>query len=110
MRQVVVPFIGRGDLLVKLDALASERLVTLVGPGGVGKTRLAERWAQTQSRSTFFVDLDQAESLADVERCLATVLGLDLGERDALLPLTGAVDARGAIQLILDNAERVLPA
>jgi non-specific serine/threonine protein kinase len=64
-------FIGRDDELAQChDALGSHRLVTLVGPGGSGKTRLSVRAAEAMSRSgvaVAFVDLSSLTEAATVE-------------------------------------------
>src|SRR5271170_2473331 len=60
-------FVGRRAALEAIDKslLAGQRLVTLVGPPGIGKTRLATRYAETrggtfQPGGAWFVDLTLA--------------------------------------------------
>ena len=107
-------FVGRTVELDQLDkALATDRLVTLVGPGGVGKTRLAVM-AAARAASTFFaggafVDLVPVSPEFVVETVAAA---LGVVER-APVPLDQAVLARlraGRVLLVLDNCEHVLAA
>ncbi|TDE32153.1 AfsR/SARP family transcriptional regulator, partial [Nonomuraea mesophila] len=57
-------FVGREDELARLAALRATRLVTIVGPGGTGKTRLAVEAATRRTGDICFADL----SLADCGR------------------------------------------
>jgi predicted ATPase/DNA-binding CsgD family transcriptional regulator len=107
-------FVGRATEVDELSqALATERLVTLVGPGGIGKTRLAIAVA-SQVAGSFpgggaFVDLVPVSREFIVE---AVAGALGLGER-AGESLTVTVQARmrsGRSLLILDNCEHVLGA
>ncbi|MBU2668964.1 winged helix-turn-helix domain-containing protein [Actinoplanes bogorensis] len=70
-------FIGRGDELARIAAaLRTARLVTLLGPGGAGKTRLSlEAAARSTSTETFLVEL-AATGPADVPRAVFDALGL----------------------------------
>ena len=95
------------------QALSTERLVTLVGPGGIGKTRLAVA-AASHAADSFpaggaFVDLVPVSREFIVE-AVASALGL--GER-AGESLTETVQERmrnGRSLLVLDNCEHVLGA
>jgi predicted ATPase/DNA-binding CsgD family transcriptional regulator len=107
-------FVGRGVELAELSqALATERLVTIVGPGGMGKTRLAIA-AAGQAAALFpgggaFVDLVPVSREFIVE---AVAGSLGLGER-AGESLTETVLARMRSRrslLVLDNCEHVLGA
>jgi predicted ATPase/DNA-binding CsgD family transcriptional regulator len=89
-------FIGRRTELIAVgDRMAASRLVTLVGPGGVGKTRLALRAAEQHRRAlsdgVWVADL---ASVSRPERVVGTVL-LALGVRDQ--------SARGAEEQLLDH-------
>ncbi len=109
-----------GDLAALGRAFARGRLVELVGPGGMGKTRLALEFgarAGTGSGAGFpggawFVDLTRTEG-APIEPTVLAQLGLSApGERDAAAAVAEALGSRegGEALLILDNCEHVAPA
>ena len=70
--QSIGAFVGRTEELATLQRLAEDgkRLITLVGPPGAGKTRLARRYGEIasiqNSSPVRFVDLSEAQTLADV--------------------------------------------
>jgi DNA-binding SARP family transcriptional activator len=79
----LTPIIGRGLEIAALNPLdLAERLVTLVGVGGIGKTRLSIEIAlQTMERSAFgpyFVDLAPIGAVELVPAALAAALGVDV--------------------------------
>ena len=74
-------FVGRRRLLAEVKAaFASTRLLTLVGPGGVGKTRLALRAAADLQRTVrdgvWFVDLASLDDPHLVAKAVMSALGL----------------------------------
>lgn len=109
------PLIGReADVLRGLRLLqrAETRLVTVTGPGGVGKTHLALELArQCQGRfasGAIFVDLSTIRDTALVPAALAQALGLRESPAEALLDtLKEALRARSML-LLLDNVEQVV--
>ena len=109
----VSSFFGRDDDLREAAGLLGEvRLVTLWGPGGVGKTRLAlELAAEVGSRysdGVYMCDLAVVERPEDVTRAVATGLGLRekaFRTLDALL--LDHLAHRQAL-VVLDNCEHVL--
>jgi predicted ATPase/DNA-binding SARP family transcriptional activator len=110
-------FIGRERELQELvDLIRSGgiRLVTLTGPGGVGKTRLAlaaaERLAASFADGVWFVDLAPVSDAALVPSTIASALGAkERPEQPAMTTLVASL--RGlALLLLVDNVEHVLEA
>jgi predicted ATPase/DNA-binding CsgD family transcriptional regulator len=108
-------FVGRRHQLQEIkSALATARLVTLVGTGGVGKTRLALRSAADLQRGipdgVWLVDL---AGLEDAELVTKTVM-LSLGLRDesSQWPVSRLIEyvASKRLLLVLDNCEHLLDA
>jgi predicted ATPase/transcriptional regulator with XRE-family HTH domain len=90
------------------------RLVTLTGPGGVGKTRLAlavaSRIADRFEDGVVFVELAPLTDAGQVLPAIANSLGLqNLGDRPLLDVLTGVLAVRRMV-LVLDNFEHVMAA
>ncbi|HET6708313.1 ATP-binding protein [Amycolatopsis sp.] len=108
-------FVGRtGELREIRSRLGTSRLLTLTGPGGVGKTRLALQVATSLVKAfpggAWLVDLTPARDRPAVARAVAAALGLP--ERDAgSAPeqLTGLLAERRAL-LVLDNCEHLVDA
>ena len=106
-------FVGREAEVSALgSALAEHRLVTAVGPGGVGKTRLALRVAQQTTDAfpdgVWFVDLVPVTDPSLIGLAVAQTLGLGESQgRDIEDVLTGWLASRRAL-LVLDNCEHVL--
>ncbi|MGE0323944.1 MAG: tetratricopeptide repeat protein [Polyangiaceae bacterium] len=103
-------FVGRNQELAELQRrfAAGERLVTLVGAPGIGKTRLALRYAEHFDQA-LFVDLSSAETLADVCGSLGSRLGILFSDDADLVEHLGrAFSARGPSLCVLDNFEQLL--
>ena len=71
-------FVGRdNDLVLLEEILASSRLGTVLGPGGIGKTRLCQQFALEYSHSNdppggvWFCDLSDARTSAGVSSAVA---------------------------------------
>jgi predicted ATPase/class 3 adenylate cyclase len=109
-------FVGRERELAKIDRLLdSGRLVTLTGPGGTGKTRLAQKAAfEVLDRFTdgvFFVDLAPITDPALVPSAILSAVGPrgGSGPRSELERLQIELRDR-KILLVLDNFEQVIDA
>jgi non-specific serine/threonine protein kinase len=111
----VTSFIGRGSELARLRELQAEtRLLTLVGPGGVGKTRLALRLAaelgESFSGGTWLVDLTPVADPSLVAQALGDLFGVQQRPGQSLLiELTAALRSRSVL-LVLDNCEHFVAA
>ncbi|MFI6050850.1 BTAD domain-containing putative transcriptional regulator [Streptomyces violascens] len=99
-------FVGRdSELAVLVRLLGSSRLVTLIGTGGTGKTRLALEAAARLPGEVCFVDLSASPRTALAVR---GALGLrDSGADDPEAALVEALRDR-AVLLILDNCEQIV--
>ena len=108
-------FVGRErDLTELADLLGEVRALTLCGPGGIGKTRLALRLAATLAPEyrggAWIVDLADADDPGLLAPLVATVLGI-LAEPDQ--PLTGTLTEAlrpRSMLLILDTCEHLVGA
>jgi DNA-binding SARP family transcriptional activator len=117
LRVPATSFVGRGHELTVVQALLGRRdvrLVTLTGPGGAGKTRLAIE-ASARARARFddglvFVDLSALREPALVMSAVAEAIGLrELGPERALEDVAEYLCSRQVL-LVLDNFEQVLGA
>jgi predicted ATPase len=114
---ILTPLLGRDEEVVALtDLLARDnvRLVTLIGPPGVGKTRLAAHIAAQVAGSfahgPLFVDLT---SIADVDAFLPTLAEVlnvrETSDIPLLKSITASLRSRNLL-LVLDNFEQVISA
>jgi predicted ATPase/pimeloyl-ACP methyl ester carboxylesterase/DNA-binding winged helix-turn-helix (wHTH) protein len=105
------PFVGRADDLARVaDGVAGSRLVTLAGPGGVGKTRVAIEFAGSSELESWFVDLSRVTEPGAVAAAFLDTLSVS--------PRSGATDCdrlvesleSRAVLLVVDNCEHLLDA
>lgn len=116
------PLVGREAELRTALALLERpdaRLVTIAGPGGIGKTRLAlavgealrERGPHRYPQGVFFVDLAAASSAGDMAGTIAAALGFEPDDRNRdrqpiVRQLAEYLRARDCL-VILDNVEQI---
>lgn len=104
-------FIGREAELGALAlAVANGRVVTLLGPGGVGKTRLAQQFAVGTSLpgGAVFCDLSDARDVRGIASAVGRALEVPLTIGDPLVQLGDAMRGRGRALFVLDNVEQAL--
>ncbi|HSW08323.1 ATP-binding protein [Aquabacterium sp.] len=94
------------------QAVSEHRLVTLMGPGGTGKTRLAVEVAQAMSAQCDFetvawLPLAPCRTRQQVLDQVLLSLNLPTGQAGALAGIVSALDGRRAL-LVLDNFEQVV--
>jgi predicted ATPase len=110
----VTSFIGREQEMIDVRRLLSgAHLVTLRGPGGAGKTRLAIQVAADHldgfPDGVWFVELAPISDPANVPQTVASALGLREPARAPTAVLTDYLQPRSLL-LVLDNCEQVLQA
>ncbi|MEV2224954.1 BTAD domain-containing putative transcriptional regulator [Nocardia vinacea] len=116
LRAQVTSFVGREDDVADLTArLAAARLITIVGPGGAGKTRLAVEVGERVSGGIWLVELAAVRDPEQVASAVLTTIGVR--EVGVLEPSAGdPVDrlaeflAQQHVLLILDNCEHLVDA
>ncbi len=106
-------FVGRREPLLALARKieAGARLVSVLGIGGTGKTRLVTRFAWTWlgefPGGVWFCDLSQARSVDGISFAVAQGLDVPLGKTDPVVQLAHAIAGRGKCLMVLDNFEQV---
>src|SRR3979409_1490768 len=95
------------------NKLRDGRFVTLLGPGGIGKTTIASAVGHAAAEEfggeVYFVDLEGLTDPRNVAGAVATSLGLALKTKDASLELVDLVRSRKLL-IILDSCEHVIEA
>lgn len=120
LKALASSFVGRADdVLAIARRVEEERLVTILGPGGIGKTRLALRFAEERVEAysahggggVWFCDLSESRNASDIVSTVAATLGLEL-EAGSGVPIAeragDAIARRGRILVVLDNFERIV--
>jgi predicted ATPase len=109
-------FVGRERALRELGELAeAHALITLVGCGGIGKTRLATEFARGRGKAfaarggVWFCDLAQATTATHLASALGAVLEVSLvgSDSDAVAQLGVELARRGPLLMVLDNFEQL---
>ncbi|MEM7736984.1 MAG: AAA family ATPase [Deinococcota bacterium] len=106
-------FVGRTlDLLELANRLTDTRLITLLGPGGVGKSRLAlallEQQQQNYRDGVIFVPLATVQATADIPDAIAGNLQLTLSGINPVLEDVCDYLADKHMLIVLDNVEHLL--
>src|SRR6266481_1199262 len=109
-----IMMIGRETVVGEVsDKLRGERFVTLLGPGGIGKTTIAlavrRAAAEEFGAKVFFVDLESLTDSRHVAGAVAASLGVALKSNDPGLELVDLVRSRKLL-IILDSCEHVIEA
>lgn len=105
--------IGRHESLdIVADALGASPIVTLVGPGGIGKTRLAlaaaRRFEVDRAGGAWLIGLAEIAASNDVPRAVADILDVQESPgRTLTQSVVGALQPRRAL-LVLDSCEHVI--
>jgi predicted ATPase/DNA-binding winged helix-turn-helix (wHTH) protein len=103
--------IGRDDNVTALLSLLSrQRLVTIVGPGGIGKTTLAVATAEQMAHDfqrVCFVELASVRDQALVASALASALDLPTVSNEPLPSVIASLKEQNAL-IVLDNCEHVI--
>lgn len=99
--------VGRASIAAAaLAALDDARWVLLVGPGGVGKSRLARHLADRADRPAVWVDVAVVRTFAEGAAVVARALGIDVGAADPIEAIRAALARRSRVLVILDNLEQ----
>jgi predicted ATPase/DNA-binding winged helix-turn-helix (wHTH) protein len=106
--------LGRGDALAEIQIkLTEQKFVTVVGPGGIGKTTVAVAIAHEMSTNfkgqIYFVDLSALGGASLVAPAVATALGLSVRTNDVVPALVDRL-REGAALIILDCCEHIIDA
>jgi class 3 adenylate cyclase len=106
-------FVGRRESLAELARRldGGGRLVSVLGVGGTGKTRLVTRFGWSSlgdfPGGVWFCDLSEARNLDGILHAVAQGLGVPLGKDDPVIQLGHAIAGRGKCLMIVDNFEQV---
>ncbi len=109
---MVSPFVGRASEIVRvLDLVADARLVTLTGPGGAGKTRLAVQaaaeWLDGATDGAWLVELAPVTDERRVTSAILAALDLPEADTDGLEVLVQSLERQRPL-LVLDNCEHLV--
>src|SRR3984893_3871056 len=114
LQGLLTPIVGRDDIIAALAAqLGQRRFLTIVGPGGIGKTTVAIAVAESVSASfddgVWFVGLASLPDPDLVASALSTVLGISLPGANPISGLAGWLRDKRAL-IVLDSCEHVIGA
>jgi predicted ATPase len=103
--------VGRADSILAVSGrLEQRRLITIVGPGGIGKTSItvtiADRLSENFPDGVFFLDLAPLADPALLSSLLVSVLGAAVTSEDLTAEAIKALSGKRAL-LILDSCEHL---
>ena len=109
----VTPFVGREqEISLLCDALTRSRLVTITGPPGVGKTRLAKESVKSLtgrfSSGIHFIDLSSVEDAQFVARTVLSTFDLPDSHEGDLKESLSKFFKEKSVAIIFDNCEHVI--
>jgi predicted ATPase/DNA-binding winged helix-turn-helix (wHTH) protein len=110
--KLLTRLIGRDDSLKELtEQLPRSRLLTITGPGGIGKSAvalaLAERQIDTYEHGVWLIDLAALNEPCDVASTVAAALGVQIHSEQTMADLLTALRHKRML-LVLDNYTRVI--
>jgi predicted ATPase len=108
-----MPIVGRErEIASTVEALSASHLVTIAGPGGIGKTRLAVEVAHAAiddgSGDGWFVDLAPVSDPQIVPHAVAAAIGLELTPKQDPVEALVVALRNQSVLLVLDNCEHLL--
>ena len=99
------PILGRDDVLARIrDELAAERMVSIVGPGGIGKTTVAIEVMRRHPGDAVVANLTEVESDDEVGTAVADLFRAGRQTSEGLAEIVASKSAL----VVLDNCEHVL--
>jgi predicted ATPase len=106
--------IGRGDIIRRLvEQLPTQRLLTIVGPGGMGKTSvalaIAEELVPKFEDGVWMLDLAPLRDPSVMPSALSAVFGLEMPSEDPVPSLLAALNDKNML-LLIDNCEHLIDA
>lgn len=113
VRGEITRFFGRSEELAQIEELLREpdcRLLTVVGSGGSGKTRLARRAAERAHDRWVWVSLESIGAPDRVADAIADSLGLKLRDAASAPEMLAAALRHGRRLVVLDNFEHLMAA
>jgi predicted ATPase len=110
----LTPLFGRADVIAKLTSrLPAARLITIVGPGGIGKTSVAmgvaEQLIDAYKDGVWLVNFEQVRESDSVRSVLAAALRINIDPEDPVESLGAALGPMRML-LVFDNCAHVIDA